>query len=222
MVLWSHRDLSLQVDINDRILNQTKEVLLWEARRAQAEEMIWEAKKEKDYSRGNEMKASATDSLSEANRKIVAAQSALDKDTKLVAASSWLPELSSEAISHGSSVEFENCCLCYSSLRLILPILKGTDLASLNLDGNGLGDESINLIRDWLISGDLSVDTLSLRNTSMTTDGVVALCGTMAALPVTHRLSKVDIRCNGLAHSQTVSASVSSATQFNSRISITF
>jgi hypothetical protein len=223
MVLWAHRDLSLsQPDLNDRVLKHVKDVVLWEARKFKAEKLIREAEKEKDFSKASDMKKSATESLSEANRQMQASQKALCNEYITVKESSWIRELAETVIAPNGTVNLENCCICYASLNEILPMLKGKELEALILDGNGFGDEGLQLIRANLSSGELSIKRLSMRNTSLTTDGIVALCGTVASIPASSELSTVDISSNGLSHKETVSVSVSSTLRFNPRVSISF
>ena len=224
MVVWSHRDLSLSdVDLNDRLLKTVNELSLWNQRKQLAEMSIKEARSEKDFSRASEMKKAANDSLSEANKHIHDAQKAIEHDKLLASKAELLGELQQASIPEvGAVVDLEDCCICFASLQHLIPILKGKQLTSLVLDGNGLGDAAAVLIREALISRDICTESLSMRNTSLTTDGIVAICGTIATLDQSNPLRSVNLKDNGLANKTTVSASVSSASQFNKRVSISF
>ena len=224
MVVWSHRDLSLtDVDLNDRLLKSINDLAQWSLRKRQAEQSLKEAQSEKDFSRANDLKKAANDSLTEANRYISESEKSIESDRNSAANASWISELLAADIPQaGAVVDLEDCCLCFASLQHLIPILKGKMLSSLILDGNGFGDSGASLIREALISGDLRTENLSMRNTALTTDGVVAICGTIATLDATNILRSLNLKDNGLASKETGAASIASAAQFNKRVSIRY
>ena len=208
--------------MDERVRHASTELLRLSLVRRQAESTIHESSKEKDFSRASDMKKSATEALQEADRAISASSKTIEAGRSSIRCCDWFMQFESEISGHADEslvdVNLENCGMTYTALLEMMPLLKCRVIGDLILDGNGFGDDGAALIRTALSDGSLSVENLSLRNTSLTTDGAIAFVGMVAGL--CGRLKTIDISCNGLANQETINTAIKAVRVFNKSVTI--